>query len=95
MDRYECHPRLCIACDKQIKKPGRTAEERRTEEYCEDEFVLSNGSRMRVGVCRRHKALGVDRERALEAIKEYWRKTVRPSRRELMERFIGGLRCRI
>lgn len=90
---YICHPRRCISCDTIIKPKGESYEEKlRRGVYKEITLQLSNGSKMRVGVCRVCKEKGgLDGAEMLKAIRVYWMKVIRAQMKPKFERFNEGI----
>lgn len=93
--KYVCEPRKCISCDNQIHIPGETFEQKVARGmYQEISLKLSNGSQMRVGICKdcKPQAQNLDHTAMLEAIKERWRATIRPARKEALEAQLKDLK---
>jgi len=93
--KYVCEPDKCISCDTKIHIRGESfAEKVARGVYKEMTLDLSNGSKMRVGICDTcHKNLeSIDMQEVLEAIKARWRATIKAGRKEILESQIKDLK---
>ncbi len=89
-----CRPNKCINCDTLIHLPGETFEDKvKRGVYKETVLSLSNGSKMRVGICNEclKKVDSLDKSDMLEAIKQTWRQTISENRKEALEAQIKDL----
>lgn len=92
---YTCEPHKCISCSNQIHFKGETFQDKINRGiYKEITLELSNGSKMRVGLCNEcfAKRDELDDGAMLEAIKERWRNTIKPTRKDSLETQIKDLK---
>lgn len=67
----------CVVCHKNMlieQVVGGVVEKRLSPEYKETEFLLNDGSRMRVAVCKKCKASDINKEDVMKCVKKGWDK---------------------
>ena len=92
---YVCKAYKCISCDTAIHIKGETFEEKINRGvYKEITLELSDGSKMRVGVCNvcKEKEKELDCDEILKAVQEYWKNTIKSSRKHIYDNFGAKLK---